>query len=126
MERLKEGATFFSKLGGESAADSDSVRSLGQGRDSASSVKDRWMTAIRYGGKGASPSAQWNDGQNAKAMVTAAFAAKGIPALKRAGRIPSKTGGDYSAIVKRRQRLAESIAYIKQNIQQYKYNIKGK
>ena len=126
MERLKEGATFFSKLGGESAADASSIAVTGQGRDSASSVKERWTTAIRYGGKGASPSAQWNDGQNAKASIVSGLQAKGIRALKQAGRVPSRTGEYYSQIVKRRPRLAESIAYIKQNIQQYKYNIKGK
>ena len=125
MERLKEGATFFSKVGGESA-DAASIAAVGQGRDSASSVRERWTTAIRYGGKGASTSAQWNDGQNAKAMTVAGLQAKGIRALKQAGKIPSRTGADYSEIVKRRPRLAESIAYIEQNIQQYKYNIKGK
>ena len=126
MERLKEAATFFSKVGGESAADAASIAAVGQGRDSASSVRERWTTAIRYGGKGASTSAQWNDGQNAKAMTVAGLQAKGIRALKQAGKIPSRTGADYSEIVKRRPRLAESIAYIEQNIQQYKYNIKGK
>jgi hypothetical protein len=59
-------------------------------------------------------------------MVVSGLQAKGIRALKQAGKIPSRTGGDYSEIVKRRPRLAESIAYIEQNIQQYKYNIKGK
>ena len=126
MERLKEAATFFSKVGGREAADAESIAREGQGRDSASSVKERWTTAIRYGGKGASTSAQWNDGQNAKAMIVSGLQAKGIRALKQAGKIPSRTGADYSEIVKRRPRLAESIAYIKQNIQQYKYNIKGK
>ena len=126
MERLKEGSTFFSKIGGESAADSDSIRLWGQGRDSTKSIIDRWMTAIRYGGKGASPSAQWNDGQNAKAMIVSNLAAKSIRGLKQAGKIPTRTGEDYSAIIKRRRRLEESIAYVKQNIQQYKYNIEGK
>ena len=126
MERLKEGATFFSKVGGESAADAASIAAVGQIRDSASSVRERWTTAIRYGGKGASTSAQWNDGQNAKAMTVAGLQAKSIRALKQAGKVPSRTGEYYSQIVKRRPRLAESIAYIKQNIQQYKYNIKGK
>jgi len=126
MERLKEGATFFSKYGGESAADAASIAALGQGRDSASSVRERWTTAIRYGGKGASPSTQWNDGQNAKASIVSGLQAKGIRALKQAGKVPSRTGEYYSQIVKRRPRLAESIAYIEQNIEQYKYNIKGK
>ena len=126
MERLKEAVTFFAKVGGREAANATSIAELGQERNSATSVEERWKTAIRYGGKGASTSPQWNDGQNAKAMTVAGLQTTGIPALKQAGKIPSRTGEYYSEIVKRRPRLAESIAYIEQNIQQYKYNIKGK
>lgn len=127
MERLKEGGTFFSKVGNPNASDSFSVKNplIGQGRDTSINVQTRWETAIRYGlPRGASPSAQWNDGQNAKAMLVSSLAKNSISALKQAGKIPSRTGGDYSEIVRRRPRLAESIAYIKQNLLEYKYKIR--